>query len=172
MGTTATWQAAYRERHPDYVIRQKDQARARYRALVQLKHNHQEEFEELFADALDLIITAEEEIVRGRSAVIGDTMVSANGYHYTRTEDKWRLTHHIIAEEKILGRPLLPSESVRFKDPSNKANLHPDNLVVVTKGTASLKKRRAQLETRLDELKAQIADLDKQIAAQEATSKV
>jgi len=69
--------------------------------------------------------------MRGRRSQVGDTRVSLNGYHYTRTEDKWELTHRLIAEEK-LGRPLAEDERIRFAD-NDRTNLDPDNIVVYIK---------------------------------------
>lgn len=80
-------------------------------------------------------------------------MVNANGYHNTRTKDGWRLTHHIVAEEK-LGRPLEPYESVRFKD-NDRSNLDPENLEILTKGGARIRKRLAVVEDRIRELQAE-----------------
>jgi argininosuccinate lyase len=103
--------------------------------------------------------------MRGRKAPEGSTYVSANGYHYTKSGDAWRLTHHIIAEEHILGRPISENELVRFKT-NNKANLHPDNIEVVIKGKQSLRRRKAQLEARIEELQAQLDQVNKEIEAQ------
>ena len=91
---------------------------------------------------------------RGKEATIGDTRVSPNGYHYTRTEAGWRLSHHIVAEE-MLGRPLNDGERVRFKS-KNKLDLSEDNIEVVLKGKTSLRRRKAQLEARIEELQAEL----------------
>jgi|SRR5690349_4805280 len=106
--------------------------------------------------------------MRGRKSPVGEEYIAANGYKYRKVEGGWRLVHHIIAEEQILGRPLLPSESVRFKS-SDKLNLQADNLEVVTKGKTTLQKRRAQLEARIAELQAELDDVNKKIAAQAST---
>jgi hypothetical protein len=100
-------------------------------------------------------------MARGRAAQPGDTRVAANGYHYTRTETEWRLTHHIIAEEKILGRPLLPEERVVFI--GSRRELHPDNIKVTVKGRGSTRRRIAQIEARIEELKAERALLLKEV---------
>jgi hypothetical protein len=105
--------------------------------------------------------------MRGKTAAEGDQYTSANGYNYTKVDGRWRLTHHIIAEEHILGRPLTENETVRFKS-KNKADLRPDNLLVVTKGKQSLRRRKAQLEARIAELQAQLADVDKRLEAEAA----
>ncbi len=100
-------------------------------------------------------------MTRGQVSEVGETRTSANGYHYTRTEDGWRLTHHLIAE-KQLGRRLKEDERVSFKD-KNKKNLDPDNIVVNLQGRSSLHRRKAQLEARIEELKAELAALEEEI---------
>jgi hypothetical protein len=102
---------------------------------------------------------------RGVAAKDGDTNVSANGYHYTRQNGKFRLTHHIIAEEK-LGRPInTETEVVRFKD-KDKTNLSPDNIEAIPKGTTSVRARLARVEAQIAELTAQrdllLAELGKE----------
>jgi hypothetical protein len=69
--------------------------------------------------------------MRGKRSEVGDTRVSLNGYHYTRTESKWELTHRLIAQAK-LGRPLMDCERIRFVD-NDRTNLDPDNIVVYVK---------------------------------------
>lgn len=101
--------------------------------------------------------------MRGRPAMDGDVHVSANGYHYTKVDGRWRLTHHIIAEEYILKRPLMEHESVVFKDKRNKLDLRPENIEVRVKGKTTLRKRRAQLEARIEELQAQLAAVNREL---------
>lgn len=96
-------------------------------------------------------------MARGKQAEPGDTRVSVNGYHYTRTTDKWRLTHHMIAET-TLGRPLQQGERVSFID-GNKKNLDPVNLKVSKVGSSSTARKRAQIEARIAELQAQLEEL-------------
>jgi hypothetical protein len=88
-------------------------------------------------------------------------MVAKNNYHYTRTEEKWRLTHHLIAEEK-LGRPLHEDERVVFRD-RDRTNLNPDNIEVRRRTTTTLRKKRAQLSARAEEIAAKIAAIDQEI---------
>lgn len=89
---------------------------------------------------------------RGVQSKDGDTNVSKNGYHYTRQNGKWRLTHHLIAEKK-LGRPLRENELVRFCD-SDRTNFEPGNIeVIVRKG--SLRGRIAAIEAKIMELEAE-----------------
>lgn len=96
--------------------------------------------------------------MRGSRSNVGDVNVSSNGYHYTRTEAGWRLTHHIIMESK-LGRGLEPDERVVFKD-GKRTNLDPDNIEISEKGRSSIRRRRAQLIARRDEIQAQIDAID------------
>lgn len=100
---------------------------------------------------------------KGKPAKVGDTMVNANGYHNTRTEDGWRLTHQLVAE-KILGRKL-NGEQVRFKD-GDKTNLDEANIEIVVRGTASVRKRLARVEAQLEELTAQRELLLKELEAE------
>lgn len=98
---------------------------------------------------------------RGTIAKDGDTFVSQNGYHNTKQNGKWRLTHHIIAEE-ILGRPLTPSDRVEFKD-RDRSNLNPSNIQVVPRGRGSTRRRMAQVKARIDELQAEYEDLEREL---------
>lgn len=96
---------------------------------------------------------------RGKAAEEGATYWSQNGYHYTKKDNKFQLTHKLMMEEH-LGRKLGDHERVRFID-GNRKNLTIENLKVVIKGKASLNTQRARLVARRDELNAQIAEIDK-----------
>lgn len=96
-------------------------------------------------------------MARGKAAKEGDTRVAKNGYHYTRTSDKWRLTHHLVAEKK-LGRLLHDDERVSFKD-KDKTNHSPDNLIIQKQGSGSNARRRAQIIARIEELQAELLSL-------------
>ena len=98
---------------------------------------------------------------RGQAAKEGDTRVSDNGYHYTRTATEWRLTHHIIME-KTLGRKLKEDERVIFVD-GKRSNLDPDNIEVREKGRGSLRRRQAIVEARIAELQAELADINAEL---------
>jgi hypothetical protein len=98
---------------------------------------------------------------RGKTAEVGDTRVSKNGYHYTKTGTGWRLTHHLVAEEK-LGRPLNENEIVQFI--GSKTNLRPDNVRVIQKRTSSLRKRKAILEERIEEMQAELDSINEQLS--------
>lgn len=102
-------------------------------------------------------------MVRGKVAEVGDTTVAQNGYHYTRTEEGWKLTSRLLMEQK-LGRPLLKTERVIFKN-NNRKDIRPDNLEVrtVTNGTKSLLNKRANLEAKIEELQAQLDEVNEQI---------
>lgn len=96
--------------------------------------------------------------MRGQVSVVGDTRVATNGYHYTKTEKGWRLTHHLMAEKK-LGRSLKETERVVFAD-RNRKNLKPGNILVQVKGQSSNAKRKAYLVSRIQELQAQLRELN------------
>lgn len=106
--------------------------------------------------------------MRGQTVDVGATRVSQNGYHYTKVEDRgdgkpgWRLTHHILAEQK-LGRKLRTDERVSFKN-GKKSDLRPDNIRVTEKGTGSARRRKAQIEARIEELKAELAIINEELA--------
>lgn len=99
-------------------------------------------------------------MARGQLSDLGTTRVSANGYSYTKTEEGWRLTHHVIAEKK-LGRKIKENELVRFV--GSKRDLRPENIVVVPKGTTTIRRRIAHIEARIEELQAELAQLKKQL---------
>lgn len=96
-------------------------------------------------------------MARGRKSKIGDTRVSANGYHYTRTKTGWELTHRLVAANKI-GRSLSPEERARFID-GDRSNLSPDNIEVYEIRQASKERKRARIEARIEELQAQLEEL-------------
>lgn len=95
--------------------------------------------------------------MRGQTAKVGDTRVSKNGYHYTKCATKWRLTHHIIAEQK-LGRVLKENERVIFGE-GGKRDLSPDNVLIIEKGSGTIARERARLAARIQELTAQLNEL-------------
>jgi hypothetical protein len=92
--------------------------------------------------------------MRGSYAEDGATRVAKNGYHYTKVDGKWRLTHHVIAERDILHRPLKPGERVVF-GAKGKGQLSVDNIEVVPAGRGSTRRKVAELEARIEELTAQ-----------------
>lgn len=98
---------------------------------------------------------------RGNVAKIGDTFVNANGYHNTKTENGWELTHRLVAA-KQLGRPLTSKERVEFVD-GDKTNLNPINIRVKTVRTSSLRKRQAVVEEKIREYQAELAEIKKQL---------
>lgn len=100
--------------------------------------------------------------MRGQKSGVGDERVAENGYHYTKTETKWTLTHHLIAEQ-ALGRKLDPDERVSFKD-GKRDNLDPDNIQVSKKARGSLRRRKAQLEARLAEIQGEIDQINEELA--------
>tara|TARA_R110002051_G_scaffold66296_1_gene120096 strand:- start:122 stop:424 length:303 start_codon:yes stop_codon:yes gene_type:complete len=95
--------------------------------------------------------------MRGQKSPIGSTRVAPNGYHYTKTgEFDWRLTHHIVMEEK-LGRNLMAHERVFFVD-GDRSNLNPDNLLI-REIVGGKKKKIAELKSKISHLEAQLAHL-------------
>jgi hypothetical protein len=93
--------------------------------------------------------------MRGKAASPGDTNVSQNGYHYTRTETRWRLTHHLLAEE-MLRRPIKDDEQVYFLD-GDRTHLVMDNIGVRPK-LLNGSKRKGQLYARIEQLIAEYVD--------------
>jgi hypothetical protein len=91
-------------------------------------------------------------------------MVNQNGYHNTRTQDGWELTHRLVAEKK-LGRKLKANEMVRFVD-NDRTNLSPDNIEIIETGNHSLRRKKASLEARIEELQAQLEEVNKELAEQ------
>lgn len=100
-------------------------------------------------------------MARGKKASPGDTRVAPNGYHYTRTEKEWRLTHHIVAEMYVIGRPLLPDERVSFKD-GDRTNMSIANLIVSKVASKSKAARKAAIETKIEDLQRQLAEIDEE----------
>jgi hypothetical protein len=87
--------------------------------------------------------------------------MSPNGYHYTKTDRGWRLTHHIKMEE-ILGRPLEEGERVHFVT-DNHLNFSKENLKLVIQGTANVRKKIAQLTSRIEDLKRELIYWESQL---------
>lgn len=98
---------------------------------------------------------------RGKASEVGDTRVAQNGYHYTKTEDGWDLTHRIIMEKR-LGRKLAHNERVQFKD-GNKTNLDHGNLELITVGTSNIRRRIKYLEMKIDEYTEELEALREEL---------
>lgn len=95
---------------------------------------------------------------RGIVSTDGETNVAANGYHYTRVNGKWTLTHHLIAAE-ILGRPIdTKSEIIRFRD-RDRTNLSKGNIEVIPKGKHTTRRRLAEVRAKIADLQALEKDL-------------
>jgi hypothetical protein len=101
-------------------------------------------------------------VARGKPADVGETRVSKNGYHYTRTEDGWRLTHHLVAIAK-LRRELRPGERVYFGD-GDKTNLTPYNIRVTDSTRATIERRIRHIDDQVEGLRAQKEALEDQLA--------
>lgn len=96
-------------------------------------------------------------MTRGQKAPPGTVRIAPNGYQYTKTEDgPWRLTHHLIAEQK-LGRRLKAHERLKFID-GDRTNLDPDNLEV-QEVSAGRHKKIAEIQEKIARLERQLADL-------------
>lgn len=104
---------------------------------------------------------------RGKSARDGDVFVNQNGYHHTRVDGAWVATHRYLAEQK-LGRKLGPDEYASFVD-GDRSNLDPANIVVKKRGQTSLRRRRANLVSRIEELQVELTIIDEELKAQEGS---
>lgn len=108
-------------------------------------------------------------MVRGKTVEKGATRIAQNGYHYTKCDKGWRLTHHLTAEG-MLGRPLRENEMVRFKEPKYKRDPYDQNgIVIIEKGNRSLRTRKAALEYKIEELQAELRDINAQLEIEQAT---
>jgi hypothetical protein len=110
-------------------------------------------------------------MARGKAAPEGSTYVSQNGYHYTKRNGRFTATHVLIAQDKLLGRPIQPHERIRFKD-GDKTNLDPNNLEVTIKGTSSLKTQKARLEARIQEFQAQLDEVNRRLELGETKARL
>jgi len=98
-------------------------------------------------------------MTRGKGAKIGDTNIAANGYHYTRTESGWRLTHHLVAEKKY-DRFVDPAkEMVVFLD-KDRTNFSPSNIEIRQKNVGTNEKRIARIKAHIEELQAELEELE------------
>lgn len=95
---------------------------------------------------------------RGKAAEIGATRTSQNGYHYTKVESGWRLTHHLTAE-KMLGRPLREDEIVKIEN--KRFPYKEDGITIIVKRTSSLRKRKAILEAKISDLQGELNSVNK-----------
>jgi hypothetical protein len=100
-------------------------------------------------------------MTRGQASEIGSEMTSQNGYHYIRTEDGWRLRHHIIMEEKLGRKVDTHQETVFFID-HDRNNLDPDNIDIKPKSKV---KRKEKLEEQLERIKEELALLEEEEAS-------
>jgi hypothetical protein len=99
-------------------------------------------------------------MARGNVAPEGTRNVSANGYHYIKKEGKWRLTHHVIAEELLNRIVDSKTERVIFVD-GDRNNLDPTNIRVVAKNTSkSTTAKQARIRARIQDLQAELAELE------------
>lgn len=103
-------------------------------------------------------------MARGQVAEIGDTRVAKNGYHYTKVDNRgWVLTHWLTAEKK-LGRLLEENEMVQFVEPKFKKDPYdPRGIRVIKKRTTSLRRRKAQIEARIEELQGELNFINQEL---------
>jgi hypothetical protein len=111
-----------------------------------------------------LYYTDGEMMARGATKEVGSERVSPNGYTYIKQPDgSWKLKHWIIAETERGGTPIdTNTERVRFKD-GKRDNLDPRNIEIVPKGRSSLRRRKAQIEARIQELSAELAHINREL---------
>jgi len=95
--------------------------------------------------------------MRGRQSKVGDTRVSPNGYHYTRTKGGWELTGRLVAGRE-LGRPLRSDERIRYLD-GDRLNNDSDNIEVYVIREKSKAKRIAHLEAKIEQMQAELDEL-------------
>lgn len=89
----------------------------------------------------------------------GSEFTAKNGYAYRKVDGKWKLIHHIIAEQK-LGHALdTQVHRVSFAD-NDRSNLHPDNIIIAEKKGGKLK--------RIETIKAKISLLQEELAELES----
>lgn len=104
--------------------------------------------------------------MRGQESPIGTQRMSPNGYLYEKTARGWILVHRLVMERK-LGRCLTSNELVTFKD-GDRTNLDPANLIVRTKGEASLRTRLARIEAQIAALEVLRVELIERLKRREA----
>ena len=96
---------------------------------------------------------------RGESSQLGATTISQNGYHYVRTEQGWRLHHHVIAEEKF-GRTIDTTlETIYFID-RDRNNLDAENIGVRPKRSLTKEAKVAHIKARIEDLTAMLQELE------------
>jgi hypothetical protein len=111
----------------------------------------------------------------GKHQPVGSTRVAPNGYHYTKVSDlparklspgqsNWRLTHHIVAEEKILKRPLLPDERVVFVNKNNRLDLRAENIRVEKKKGKTREAAVAALRAKYEDIRAQLIEMGEEVS--------
>jgi hypothetical protein len=103
-------------------------------------------------------------VTRGKPAEEGELKVAQNGYTYKKVGNRWKLLHHVIAEEK-LGREIAPDEMVCFID-KNRNNLAPKN-ILVKKRNKGLRQRKEALEAQIIRLQEELAIINQRITERE-----
>lgn len=101
-------------------------------------------------------------MARGKTVEEGARRQAPNGYWYVKIDGRQRLLHHVLLE-KHRGKPIdTETERVIFLD-GDRSNLDIMNIAVRPKGKASLRRRRAAIEHRIEELKAELEYIDKEL---------
>lgn len=85
-----------------------------------------------------------------------------NGYSTIKQNGGWRYTHHVIAEEQILHRPLNHNELVCFRD-NDRTNLNPSNLEIKIKRPNRIMKKRLRLRQQIREAKLKLENLEAEL---------
>lgn len=104
---------------------------------------------------------------RGTAAKVGDSYTSANGYHYTKTEDRGFVLTHWLTAEKARGGEQIDSdkEMVQFVPGYTKKDyVNPQAVRIIKKNTSSLRKRLAVVEDRIREYEAERERILKQLS--------
>lgn len=99
---------------------------------------------------------------RGQKSKLGETRWAQNGYQWVRTPQKWRMTHHVIAEEQILKRPLREGERVIFRD-GDKKNLSKSNICVLDGQKTDLRKRKEEVERKIGLLQRELEAINQEL---------
>jgi hypothetical protein len=97
--------------------------------------------------------------MRGQKSENGATRVAPNGYHYTKVDGVWVLTHRLVWE-KANGRKIRDNERVRFKDGDRTNYENADNIEVYQIKDKSPQSRRAIIEAKIAELQAELRELE------------
>jgi hypothetical protein len=103
-------------------------------------------------------------VSRGQTSPVGTERLASNGYRYIKVAERgWMLKHWLIWEEANGRQVKKEEEQIRFLD-GDRNNLVPSNLVSIPKGTATLRKRIAQVQAQIEERQAYLEYLQSELA--------